>query len=56
MTKLEEDDMSTAAFRSVNETVISDDNSKEEKLNLLAEGFASPERSGERINANMTKE
>ena len=42
---LEEDDMSTVAFRSVNETVISEDNSKEEKLNLLAEGFVLPERS-----------
>ena len=45
MTKLEEDDMSTVAFRSVNETVISEDNSKKEKLNLLAEGFVLPERS-----------
>ncbi len=50
MTKLEEDDMSTVGFRSVNETVISKDNSssKEEKLSLLAEGFVLvlPERSG----------
>ena len=31
ITKLEEDDLSTVAFRSVNETIGSEDNSKEEK-------------------------
>ena len=42
--KLEEDDVSTVAFRSVNETIVSEDNSKEEKLSLLAEGFVLPDR------------
>ena len=42
--KLEEDDVSTVAFRSINETAVSEDNSKEEKLSLLAEGFVVPER------------
>ena len=42
ITKLEEDDLSTVAFRSVNETIGSEDNSKEEKLRLLAEGFVLP--------------
>ena len=44
ITKLEEDDLSTVAFRSVNDTIGSEDNSKEEKLSLLAEGFVLPDR------------
>ena len=42
--KLEQDDVSTVVLRSVNETAVSEDNSKEEKLSLLAEGFVLPER------------
>ena len=42
--KLEEDDVSTVALRSINETAVSEDSSKEEKLSLLAEGFVLPER------------
>ena len=46
--KLEEDDVSTVAFRSANETIGSEDNSKEEKLSLLAEGFVLPDRTHKR--------
>ena len=65
--KLEEDDVSTVAFRSINETIVSEDNSKEEKLSLLAEGFVLPDRTNkykcdkgveklvDQIVANMNK-
>ena len=46
ISRLESDDVSTAFFRSVNESVISEDGSEEETLNLLAEGFILPERNG----------
>ena len=51
--KLEQDDVSTVVLRSVNETAVSEDNSKEEKLSLLAEGFVLPERTSR--DTNMTK-
>ena len=65
--KLEEDDVSTVAFRSISETIVSEDNSKEEKLSLLAEGFVLPDRTNkykcdkgveklvDQIVANMNK-
>ena len=67
MKKIEEDDASTIAFRSVNETIASEDSNNAEKLSSLAEGFVLPERSGkykydkgveklaDQIVANMNK-
>ena len=44
--KLEEDDVSTIAFRGVNEAIASEDSDNAEKLKLLVAGFVSPERGG----------